>query len=230
MNCYECSHFLHRYLDEEYVEKEKVEFEYHIAHCESCRLELEYHKALRQKMRESLPREMPPLYLEGRISALLREEEQQRSHFWFSFSIAALASSLAVILLFFPDLRTSLLSSMTSSPQHARYTHTQEQPTPYHLSLPKRSPSQLSAFSSPSIRAFPANKTPQLVLSQRQNAFQPWPHDKGASEALPDNDAQLLKRQRLFSCERNGLISPLYVNTNPSSLNSLCSREKDQEH
>ena len=92
MNCSEAHRYLHAYIDEEFDERECVEIEHHLSVCESCRDEVAFYRAMRQRVKKCVPREVAPIHLEGRIRNALRQEDIRpiRS---FSMSFAAVMAA-----------------------------------------------------------------------------------------------------------------------------------------
>ncbi|TNE49942.1 MAG: hypothetical protein EP343_10455 [Deltaproteobacteria bacterium] len=99
MNCSEIRRFLHAYIDEEFGEREQIEFELHLRQCSHCRDEVNYYRALRRTLRQKLPSKVAPMRLENMIRDTLHTEEQiQRG--WLSFSMATVGAFCLALFVF----------------------------------------------------------------------------------------------------------------------------------
>ena len=216
MNCIESNHFLHRYIDEEFDEREKIEYEYHLIHCDLCRAELEYYRALRLKMQESLPREMPPLHLEGRISASLRSEDLSPPLFSkFSLSFAVVFVSVVAFISLWPSLTDVFPSSNLQDKSWSPITQSSSTNQQKHNILPRSSFAQ-SQFVARHLKNRPFKKN-----SRRHERS--WRQREQFPTNKVDKDNE---NNHLYSSEEP-LISPLFVGTAPSKRQqSLFSQER----
>jgi anti-sigma factor RsiW len=116
MDCAEVGRFLHAYIDHEFEGRERIEFEYHLSQCESCRNEVAYYTALRSKVRDDVKRDIPPLRLQRAISHML-EEETQPTFGWFSWSLATAGAFLCALgVLFWTPPVEDKVPALSSSP------------------------------------------------------------------------------------------------------------------
>lgn len=99
MTCSEIRRFLHAYIDDEFGEREQIEFELHIRQCSHCRDEVNYYRAMRRTLRQKLPSKVAPMHLENMIRDTLHTEEQiQRG--WLSFSMATVGAFCLALFVF----------------------------------------------------------------------------------------------------------------------------------
>ena len=121
MNCDDFTPFIDAYIDGEFDERDRVEFEAHLAHCEACKQEVDFQLQFKQHLKVSLQEDRAPQALRHNILAALeqeaaqiqqeeqeaaRAESRRRRKIW----AAPLAASMA-ILLFLPAFTIAPASS-----------------------------------------------------------------------------------------------------------------------
>lgn len=73
-NCDDFKPFIDTYIDEEFDERDRAEFEAHMAHCEACRREVEFQAQFKLELREQLGAERAPDGLRQSIMGALEQE------------------------------------------------------------------------------------------------------------------------------------------------------------
>lgn len=110
MTCSELETLIQPYLDGEFEQADRFEFERHLQTCTSCATEVRemalFQQALKAKLRSSVDREAPAA-LRARISAGLRQEHR-RELGWSAARIAAAAAIVAVGIGSYLVIRPSL--------------------------------------------------------------------------------------------------------------------------
>jgi anti-sigma factor (TIGR02949 family) len=75
MNCQDMEKFIHVYLDREFAEEDRADFEQHLAECEHCRRLAQFERTFKQQLKVGLQRPHLPLEqreeLRGRIMAAI---------------------------------------------------------------------------------------------------------------------------------------------------------------
>jgi mycothiol system anti-sigma-R factor len=110
LRCAGVSRFVDTYLDGEFGEGDRVEFEGHLNECESCRTKLRAQAEWKQAIKASAPREMAPAALRNRVSrAIARESKPMLS--WRQWAVRAMPAAAAVGL-----VATFMISKVEWSP------------------------------------------------------------------------------------------------------------------
>ena len=112
MSCDDFTPFIDAYIDAEFDERDRVEFETHLGHCDACKAEVDFQLEFKRHLKSSLQAERAPESLRSTILCALQQESLQqhqqtqqdgrarrnrRIGFW-----AAPAAAAAAILIFLP--------------------------------------------------------------------------------------------------------------------------------
>lgn len=166
MNCTETRRFLHAYLDGEFDERERVEFEFHLMHCSVCHDEVSYYQALRTKLREEVPCAVAPVALEATIRCALRHDSEKVRPVMtgLSFSMAALMACVVVGgISLWPRLANMLTPQLAS---HGGAALPKQRNAAIRVT-PVSIPATRNGFVLPVNRTLPATRTSVSTLKQR---------------------------------------------------------------
>jgi mycothiol system anti-sigma-R factor len=110
IRCAGVSRFVDTYLDGEFGERDRVEFEAHVADCEACRNKVRAQSEWKKLIKAAAPREQAPAALRNRISrSLARESKPMLS--WRAWAVRAMPAAAAVGL-----VATLMISRVQWSP------------------------------------------------------------------------------------------------------------------
>jgi mycothiol system anti-sigma-R factor len=126
IECQDFAPFIDAYLDGEFAEREQIEFETHLEHCDACRAEVESRLELRETFRACLSSEEAPDELREHIMAGLDEiscgadeptpEPTAAAPSWRSRAALALAPLAACAALVFLVSNFTTIAPATSEP------------------------------------------------------------------------------------------------------------------
>ena len=102
MQCAEVDKFIHAYIDGEFADEDRVEFERHLAECARCRDAARFELQFKRALRAALPRpEVPPGLRERIVADLARAPVPGRSWGRVLYPGAAVAAAAALAIGFF---------------------------------------------------------------------------------------------------------------------------------
>jgi mycothiol system anti-sigma-R factor len=94
LRCAGIQRFADTYLDGEFADRDRAEFETHLASCESCRVRIQHQAEFKRQLKAAAPREKAPAALRNRVLRSIRKEQQpQRA--WRRWSARALPVAAA---------------------------------------------------------------------------------------------------------------------------------------
>ncbi len=111
--CADIHKLVHPYIDGEFSEEDRAEFERHVSECEPCRTAVDAEKTFKDKLRAKLALPKPGADLRARIAMSLDEvdgtENERPSLLAWLVPSSAMATAAAAIALFFlyPSARTA---------------------------------------------------------------------------------------------------------------------------
>lgn len=110
LRCAGISRFVDTYLDGEFGESDRAEFEGHLGECESCRAKVRVQKEWKAAIKAAAPREQAPAALRNRVMrSIARESKPMMS--WRQWAARAMPAAAAVGL-----VATYLISNVQWSP------------------------------------------------------------------------------------------------------------------
>lgn len=105
MNCQDMQKFIHVYLDGEFAEEDRRDFERHLASCEQCRKMARFESRFKAALKVRVPPVTLPEGLVKRIRARLESTPAEPSHgryYWALRLVPAALAASALILLIWP--------------------------------------------------------------------------------------------------------------------------------
>jgi mycothiol system anti-sigma-R factor len=114
LRCAGIQRFVDTYLDSEFAESERVEFEHHLQECESCRKKVKVQADWRIAIRAAAPRERAPAALRNRVQRSIALEAKKKSgaqRSWRTFATRVLPLAAAAGL-----VGSFMMSRMSMSP------------------------------------------------------------------------------------------------------------------
>lgn len=128
LRCAGISRFVDTYLDGEFAETDRAEFEAHLGDCESCRGKVRVQAEWKQAIKEAAPREQAPAALRNRVArSIARESKPMLS--WRAWAVRAMPAAAAVGL-----LATFMISKVQWSPVAADLVAKHQKTTPIEVS------------------------------------------------------------------------------------------------
>ncbi len=110
LRCAGISRFVDTYLDGEFAETDRAEFEGHLAECEMCRAKVRAQAEWKSAIRAAAPREQAPAALRNRVArSIARESKPMLS--WRAWAVRAMPAAAAVGL-----VATFMISKVQWSP------------------------------------------------------------------------------------------------------------------
>jgi anti-sigma factor (TIGR02949 family) len=110
LRCAGISRFVDTYLDQEFGESDRSEFEGHLSECESCRAKVRVQAEWKAAIKAAAPRELAPAALRNRVArSVAREARPMQS--WRQWAIRAMPAAAAVGL-----VATFMISKVQWSP------------------------------------------------------------------------------------------------------------------
>jgi mycothiol system anti-sigma-R factor len=114
MNCEEAQLFIDAYVDGEFEDRERAEFELHLEDCDSCRRQVEGRVRVKKCLKSACGQMKAPDELRDRIMGELQKTAAEdadagRTRMWWHYAAAAvpLAAAVALVLVVFtPDFLT----------------------------------------------------------------------------------------------------------------------------
>src|SRR4051812_33266545 len=95
LRCAGISRFVDTYLDGEFAETDRAEFEGHLTECETCRGKVRGQAEWKQAIKEAAPREQAPAALRNRVArSIARESKPMLS--WRAWAVRAMPAAAAV--------------------------------------------------------------------------------------------------------------------------------------
>ncbi len=102
MQCAEVDKFIHAYIDGEFADEDRVEFERHLAECARCRDAARFEMQFKRALRAALPRpELPPGLRDRIVAEIGRAPTPGRSWNRVVYPSAAVAAAAALAIGFF---------------------------------------------------------------------------------------------------------------------------------
>lgn len=128
LRCAGISRFVDTYLDGEFAETDRAEFEGHLADCETCRGKVRVQAEWKQAIRAAAPLEQAPAALRNRVArSIARESKPMLS--WRAWAVRAMPAAAAVGL-----LATFMISKVQWSPVAADLVAKHSKPMPLEIS------------------------------------------------------------------------------------------------
>jgi mycothiol system anti-sigma-R factor len=128
LRCAGISRFVDTYLDGEFAETDRAEFEAHLGDCESCRGKVRGQAEWKQAIKEAAPREQAPAALRNRVArSIARESKPMLS--WRAWAVRAMPAAAAVGL-----VATFMVSKVQWSPVAADVVAKHQKPMPIEIS------------------------------------------------------------------------------------------------
>src|SRR5215831_16934584 len=110
LRCAGISRFVDTYLDGEFAEPDRAEFESHLGECEACRGKVRVQAEWKTAIKQAAPREVAPAALRNRVArSIARESRPMLS--WRAWAVRAMPAAAAVGL-----LATFMISKVQWSP------------------------------------------------------------------------------------------------------------------
>ena len=113
MNCEDAQLFIDAYVDGEFEERERAEFELHLEDCESCRRQVEGRYRVKKCLKSACGQTQAPAELRERIMGELQKTADedtgaQRATMWrYAAAAVPLAAAVALVMVVFtPDFLT----------------------------------------------------------------------------------------------------------------------------
>ena len=98
MRCADVDKFIHAYIDGEFADEDRTEFELHLLECERCHRVAAFEVRFKQQVREAIPKEAAPPALRERILGEIEKAEARRSVRRALVPAFALTAACAVIV------------------------------------------------------------------------------------------------------------------------------------
>ena len=128
LRCAGISRFVDTYLDGEFAETDRAEFEGHLGECETCRAKVRVQAEWKQAIKAAAPREQAPAALRNRVArSIARESKPMLS--WRAWAVRAMPAAAAVGL-----LATFMISKVQWSPVAADIVAKHAKMTPIEVS------------------------------------------------------------------------------------------------
>jgi mycothiol system anti-sigma-R factor len=128
LRCAGISRFVDTYLDGEFAETDRAEFEGHLGECEMCRGKVRVQAEWKQAIKAAAPREQAPAALRNRVArSIARESKPMLS--WRAWAVRAMPAAAAVGL-----LATFMISKVQWSPVAADIVAKHAKMTPLEVS------------------------------------------------------------------------------------------------
>ncbi|MGZ3438324.1 MAG: anti-sigma factor family protein [Polyangia bacterium] len=128
LRCAGISRFVDTYLDGEFAETDRAEFEGHLNDCELCRGKVRVQAEWKQAIRAAAPREQAPASLRNRVArSIARESKPMLS--WRAWAVRAMPAAAAVGL-----VATFMISKVQWSPVAADLVAKHQKKTPIEVS------------------------------------------------------------------------------------------------
>jgi len=128
LRCAGISRFVDTYLDGEFAETDRAEFEGHLGECEMCRAKVRVQAEWKQAIKAAAPREQAPAALRNRVArSIARESRPMLS--WRAWAVRAMPAAAAVGL-----LATFMISKVQWSPVAADIVAKHAKMTPLEVS------------------------------------------------------------------------------------------------
>ena len=128
LRCAGISRFVDTYLDGEFAETDRAEFEGHLAECETCRGKVRVQAEWKGAVKEAAPREQAPAALRNRVArSIARESRPMLS--WRAWAVRAMPAAAAVGL-----VATFMISKVQWSPIAADLVAKHSHSTPLEVS------------------------------------------------------------------------------------------------
>ena len=128
LRCAGISRFVDTYLDGEFAETDRAEFEGHLAECETCRGKVRVQAEWKGAVKEAAPREQAPAALRNRVArSIARESRPMLS--WRAWAVRAMPAAAAVGL-----VATFMISKVQWSPIAADLVAKHAHSTPLEVS------------------------------------------------------------------------------------------------
>src|SRR4051812_32335978 len=128
LRCAGISRFVDTYLDGEFAETDRAEFEAHLGDCETCRGKVRGQAEWKQAIRAAAPREQAPAALRNRVARSIARESQPMLS-WRAWAVRAMPAAAAVGL-----LATFMISKVQWSPIAADVVAKHQKPLPIEVS------------------------------------------------------------------------------------------------
>jgi mycothiol system anti-sigma-R factor len=110
LRCAGISRFVDTYIDAEFAEADRLEFEQHLSECDSCRHKVREQKEWKQAIRAAAPRGQAPAALRNRVMRQIARESRPMVS-WRRWAARALPTAAAVGI-----LASVMISKMQWSP------------------------------------------------------------------------------------------------------------------
>lgn len=80
IQCDDLTAFIDAYIDDEFDERDRADFEAHLAYCEACREEVDYQIAFKQQFKQAMQstRERTPEHLKSNILSMLQQTSMEQ--------------------------------------------------------------------------------------------------------------------------------------------------------
>ena len=128
LRCAGISRFVDTYLDGEFAETDRAEFEGHLGECETCRAKVRVQAEWKQAIKAAAPREQAPAALRNRVArSIARESKPMLS--WRAWAVRAMPAAAAVGM-----LATFMISKVQWSPVAADIVAKHAKMTPLEVS------------------------------------------------------------------------------------------------
>jgi mycothiol system anti-sigma-R factor len=128
LRCAGISRFVDTYLDGEFAETDRAEFEGHLGECETCRAKVRVQAEWKQAIKAAAPREQAPAALRNRVArSIARESKPMLS--WRAWAVRAMPAAAAVGL-----VATFMISKVQWSPVAADLVAKHRGATPIEVS------------------------------------------------------------------------------------------------
>ena len=128
LRCAGISRFVDTYLDGEFAETVRAEFEGHLNDCETCRGKVRVQAEWKQAIRAAAPREQAPAALRNRVARAIAKESRPMLS-WRAWAVRAMPAAAAVGL-----LATFMISKVQWSPVAADLVAKHQHATPIEVS------------------------------------------------------------------------------------------------
>lgn len=128
LRCAGISRFVDTYLDGEFAETDRAEFEGHLGECEGCRAKVRVQAEWKRAIKAAAPREEAPAALRNRVArSIARESKPMLS--WRAWAVRAMPAAAAVGL-----MATFMISRVEWSPVAADLVAKHSKPMPIEVS------------------------------------------------------------------------------------------------
>lgn len=95
LRCAGIQRFVDTYLDAEFADGDRAEFEVHLQDCEECRHKVKVQAEWKMAVRAAAPREMAPASLRNRVQRAIAKEARGRQRSWRTFATRVLPVAAA---------------------------------------------------------------------------------------------------------------------------------------